>query len=74
MRRQSARHAPTPPRAASAVDGRDVVDLQPDPRVGQAVRVVAGPLVGGLGVLERLDGKGRVRLLLNLMGGQTSLT
>jgi len=34
---------------------------------------VAGPFVGGLGVLERLDGKGRVRLLLNIMGGQTPL-
>jgi len=29
--------------------------------------------VGDLGVLERLDGKGRVRLLLNIMGGQTPL-
>jgi len=25
--------------------------------------------VRGLGVLERLDGKGRVRLALNIMGG-----
>ena len=30
--------------------------------------------MGDLGVLlERLDGKGRVRLLLNIMGGQTPL-
>jgi transcription antitermination factor NusG len=37
------------------------------------VRVLAGPFVGGLGVLERLDGKGRARVLLNIMGGQTPL-
>jgi transcription elongation factor/antiterminator RfaH len=42
-------------------------------RVGHVVRIVAGPFVGGLGVLERLDGKGRVRVLLNILGGQTPL-
>ena len=42
-------------------------------RVGQTVRVVAGPFVGGRGVLERLDGKRRVRVLLNIMGGQMPL-
>jgi len=44
-----------------------------DLRAGQAVRVVAGPFAGGLGVLERLDGKGRVRLLLSILGGQMPL-
>jgi hypothetical protein len=29
--------------------------------------------VGDLAVLERLDGKGRVRLLLKIMGGRTPL-
>jgi transcriptional antiterminator RfaH len=49
------------------------VVLGADLRAGQAVRVVAGPFAGGLGVLERLDGKGRVRLLLSIMGGQMPL-
>jgi transcription antitermination factor NusG len=40
--------------------------LQP----GQPVRVVAGPFAQVLGVLQRLDAKGRVRVLLNIMGGQ----
>lgn len=38
--------------------------------LGQTVRIIAGPLAGGLGVLQRLDARGRVRLLLERMGGQ----
>jgi transcription elongation factor/antiterminator RfaH len=56
-----------------AMDVSGCVVLGANLRVGQVVRVVAGPFVGGLGVLERLDGKGRVRVLLNIMGGQTPL-
>jgi transcription elongation factor/antiterminator RfaH len=56
-----------------AIDPSGCVVLGADLRAGQAVRVVAGPFAGGLGVLERLDGKGRVRLLLSIMGGQTPL-
>lgn len=37
---------------------------------GQSVRVTAGPFADLLGTLERLDGSGRVRVLLELMGGQ----
>ena len=59
-------------RERSSVGNANVV-LGANLRVGQVVRVVAGPFVGGLGVLERLDGKGRVRVLLNIMGGQTPL-
>ena len=56
-----------------AIDVSGCVVLGANLRVGQVVRVVAGPFVGGLGVLERLDGKGRVRVLLNIMGGQAPL-
>jgi transcription antitermination factor NusG len=55
-------------RERSSVGNANVV-LGTNLRVGQVVRVVAGPFVGGLGVLERLDGKGRVRMLLNILGG-----
>ena len=40
--------------------------------VGQHVRVVSGPLAETVGKLERLDGNGRVRVLLEIMGGQVS--
>lgn len=56
-----------------ALDDTGLVLLGRDVKLGQAVRVVAGPFAGGLGVLERLDGKGRVRVLLNIMGGQAPL-
>jgi transcriptional antiterminator RfaH len=56
-----------------ALDDAGLVQLGGRLEPGQAVKVVAGPFAGGLGVLERLDGKGRVRLLLNIMGGQMPL-
>jgi transcription elongation factor/antiterminator RfaH len=56
-----------------AIDVSGYVLLGANLCVGQVVRVVAGPFVGALGVLERLDGKGRVRVLLNIMGGQAPL-
>lgn len=40
--------------------------LQP----GMTVRLRAGPFAEQLGVIERLDGRNRLVLLMNLMGGQ----
>lgn len=40
---------------------------------GQTVRIVAGPFSDQIGVVQRLDGPGRVRLLLDLMGGKVSV-
>lgn len=40
--------------------------LQP----GMIVRLRAGPFAEQLGVIERLDGRGRLVLLMSLMGGQ----
>jgi transcriptional antiterminator RfaH len=38
-------------------------------RQGQMVKVAAGPFADLVGRLERLDDKGRVSVLLRLMGG-----
>jgi transcription elongation factor/antiterminator RfaH len=35
---------------------------------GQRVKLLAGPFAEQIGVLERLDGQGRVRVLLEMMG------
>ena len=35
---------------------------------GQSVRVVSGPFAGLVGTLDRLDGAGRTRVLLDIMG------
>ncbi|PWB84032.1 MAG: transcription antiterminator NusG [Methylocystaceae bacterium] len=37
---------------------------------GQSVRVMAGPFANAIGRLVRLDGNGRVRVLLDIMGGE----
>lgn len=36
---------------------------------GQTVRVVVGPFANAIGRLDRMDANGRVRVLLDLMGG-----
>ncbi|MEF3364980.1 hypothetical protein V3H18_00365 [Methylocystis sp. 9N] len=41
-------------------------------REGQSVRVVAGPFASAIGILERLDANGRVRVLLDIMNGKVS--
>jgi transcription antitermination factor NusG len=58
----------------AATDQSGLVRLGGELTPGQSVRVVAGPFAGGLGVLERLDGKGRVRVLLQIMGGEAPFT
>ena len=40
-------------------------------KMGQRVRVLAGPFAEQLGKLTRLDGRERVQVLLNIMGGAT---
>ena len=56
-----------------ALDSSGLVLLGADLKPGDAVRIIAGPFAGGLGKLERLDAKRRVRVLLNIMGGQAPL-
>ena len=55
---------------AAASDARGVVRFGgADLAIGDAVRVVAGPFAGALGVLQRLDGPARAQVLLTLLGG-----
>ncbi len=42
--------------------------------IGDRVELVAGPFAGSLGVLQRLDGAGRVQVLLELLGGAVKVT
>ena len=57
-------------------DGRDVLRLDRGGRlaVGRKVRILAGPFAERIGLLERLDDNGRVRLLLDIMGGRIAVT
>jgi len=56
-----------------AVDAKGVVRLDGGLDVGQRVEVVSGPFARTMGVLARLDDGGRVRVLLDIMGGQVPM-
>ncbi len=43
--------------------------LAPDLQPGQPVRLINGPFAEALGVLDRLDARGRIEVLLSIMGG-----
>lgn len=51
-----------------------ISSLVPHLRAGQQVRLIAGPLVDQLATIERLGDRDRVRVLLNILGGQVSAT
>jgi transcription elongation factor/antiterminator RfaH len=53
-----------------AATGDGVVACAKKLRVGQSIRVTAGPFGDLVGKLESLDDVGRVRVLLDIMGGK----
>jgi transcription antitermination factor NusG len=50
-----------------------MLQLQPELNVGDPVRLTQGPFAEYLGKLDRLDGSGRVRVLLELLGRQVPI-
>lgn len=54
----------------SLVDERGLVRLDGGLAVGQTVEVINGPFARLMGQLVRLDAKGRVQILIDLMGGK----
>jgi transcription elongation factor/antiterminator RfaH len=54
----------------SAAEADGVVRFSPRLKDGQTIRVTAGPFAELMGRLERLDDSGRVRVLLDLLGGK----
>jgi transcription antitermination factor NusG len=56
-------------------DQRGVLNYQSDElAVGDRIQLLAGPFAGSLGMLQRLNGNGRVQLLLDLLGGPVRVT
>ncbi len=53
----------------ACVDAAGLLSLGDNLAVGSHVRVAAGPFAEKLGILDRLDDSGRVRVLLEIMGG-----
>lgn len=58
--------------ASCGADGH--VQLADGLAVGQAVRVLSGPLADMIGKLVRLDGGARVQVLLQLLGGEVPVS
>ncbi len=54
----------------SAADPKGNVHFRFHLKEGQTIRVTAGPFADFVGQLERLDETGRVRVLLEIMGGK----
>lgn len=54
----------------AASDRDSVLSIGPDVRPGARVRFSSGPFSGLAGILLDLDANGRVRVLLEVMGGQ----
>lgn len=52
------------------IDPDGLIQFGRDLRQGQSVRVIAGPFSEAIGRLVDLDANGRVRVLLDIMGGQ----
>jgi transcription elongation factor/antiterminator RfaH len=58
-----------------STDGGGALVFQADAfAIGDRVRLRSGPFAGSLGVLQRLDGVGRVQVLLELLGGSIKLS
>ena len=53
----------------AATDGDGLVDLSASLARGARVKPVAGPFSNCMGLLERIDGRGRVQVLLRIMNG-----
>jgi transcription antitermination factor NusG len=54
----------------AVADADSVLQLHSNLKVGAPVRLAAGPFAEQLGILDRLDDSGRIRVLLNLFGRQ----
>lgn len=54
----------------NATNGQGVVDFRDEIEIGQQVRLLDGPFAEFVGELARLDHRGRVAVLLQVMGGE----
>ncbi|HEX3884322.1 MAG TPA: transcription termination/antitermination NusG family protein [Stellaceae bacterium] len=56
----------------ASADAHGILQLGPALRVGDTVRLMAGPFAEHLAVLDQLDESGRVRVLLDILGRQVT--
>jgi len=53
----------------AATDSAGLLSFAQNLKIGERVRLLAGPFADRLGTLDRIDDNGRVRVLLEIMGG-----
>src|SRR5215472_2863848 len=58
----------------AAADPRGILQLASKLRVGGPVRLMAGPFAEQLAILDDLDDRGRVRVLLDILGRQVAIS
>ena len=58
----------------ASADRRGILRLGLGLEVGGAVRLMAGPFAEQLAILDQLDGSGRVRVLLDILGRQVAIS
>jgi len=58
----------------AVTDADGVLQLCSNLKVGASVRLAAGPFADQLGILDRLDDSGRIRVLLNIFGRQVAVS
>jgi transcription antitermination factor NusG len=57
----------------ATADAEGALQLHSDLKVGAPIRLAAGPFAEQLGILDRLDDSGRIRVLLNMFGRQVAV-
>ena len=57
----------------AVADAQGKLQLHSNLKVGDPVRLAAGPFAEQLGILDRLDDSGRIRVLLNMFGRQVAV-
>jgi transcription antitermination factor NusG len=55
-------------------DDRGILNFGPKLKVGDKVEILSGPFASLIGTLKSIDAAGRVRVLLELLGGEVPVT
>ena len=58
----------------AAADARGILQLGRNLQVGGHVKLLAGPFAEQLAILDHLDESGRVRVLLDILGRQVTIS
>jgi len=58
----------------ASADEHGLMQLRPYLKVGGPVRLAVGPFADRLAILDRLDDSGRIRVLLDILGRQVSVS